>query len=154
MDPSMPFIKQQAVAVLTAEYKTTPQALAAIDKGLTDFYRDKPVQPAQLKQAVAEAQRIFSSSIFPEMKLDWRTHPDNIGHLYSTGCFRCHDGNHKSADGRLIRNDCDTCHTVLGEQNTVERMVTTQVAGFKHPVDLGDMKGVSCTDCHTGGVSP
>jgi len=37
-------------------------------------------------------QRVFTTNIFPEMKLDWRTHPNNVGHLYSRGCFRCHDG--------------------------------------------------------------
>ena len=25
---------------------------------------------------------------------------------------------------------------------------------FKHPVDIGDLKDVSCTDCHTGGTGP
>jgi hypothetical protein len=25
---------------------------------------------------------------------------------------------------------------------------------FKHPVDLGDLTAVNCSDCHTGGVSP
>jgi len=154
LDASMPFIKQQAVAALTGDYKTTPQALDDISKSLTAFYKDKPVPPGDLQEAIKETQHIFSSYFFPEMKVDWRTHPDNVGHLYYPGCFRCHDGNHKSTDGRVIRNDCDTCHTMLGEQNTVERMITTQEVAFKHPVDLGDMKGVSCTDCHTGGVAP
>src|SRR6266568_9288838 len=36
---------------------------------------------------------------FPEMKVDWRTHPDNVGHFYSQGCFRCHDNQHASRDG-------------------------------------------------------
>jgi hypothetical protein len=25
---------------------------------------------------------------------------------------------------------------------------------FQHPVDLGDLTQVSCSDCHTGGQSP
>jgi len=25
---------------------------------------------------------------------------------------------------------------------------------FKHPVDLGDMTQVNCSDCHSGGVGP
>jgi hypothetical protein len=25
---------------------------------------------------------------------------------------------------------------------------------FKHPVDLGDMTAVNCSDCHSGGVGP
>jgi hypothetical protein len=27
----------------------------------------------------------------------------NVGHFYFNGCFRCHDGQHVSADGRVIR---------------------------------------------------
>jgi hypothetical protein len=26
------------------------------------------------------------------------------------GCFRCHDENHKSNDGKVIAQDCATCH--------------------------------------------
>jgi len=32
--------------------------------------------------------------------------------------------------------------------------VTTQAAKFQHPVDIGDLTQVSCSDCHTGGVGP
>ncbi len=65
---------------------------------------------------VLELQRIFRENIFPEMKVDWRTHPDNVGHYYFNGCFRCHDGNHKSKDGKVISKDCNSCHTVLSEE--------------------------------------
>ena len=41
--------------------------------------------------------------------------PQTTRHFYSTGCFRCHDGQHKSVDGSVIRSDCDTCHTILGQ---------------------------------------
>jgi hypothetical protein len=26
------------------------------------------------------------------------------------GCFRCHDDDHKSRDGKVIGQDCQTCH--------------------------------------------
>ena len=47
------------------------------------------------------------------MKVNWKTHPNNIGHFYIQGCFRCHDGNHVSKDGKVISKDCNSCHTVL-----------------------------------------
>ena len=34
------------------------------------------------------------------MKTDWRKFPDNIGHLYYRGCFRCHDGKHVNEQER------------------------------------------------------
>ena len=88
------------------------------------------------------------------MKVDWRTHPNNIGHLYFNGCFRCHDDNHVSAEGKVIPKDCNLCHTVLVEQEKTVNLASLPGVQFKHPVDLGDMTAVTCTDCHTGGVSP
>jgi hypothetical protein len=88
------------------------------------------------------------------MKLDWKTHPNNIGHFYFTGCFRCHDGQHVSSDGRVIRKDCDTCHSMLGEQEVATSLIASKGAPFKHPVEIGDLTQVSCSDCHTGGVGP
>ena len=46
-------------------------------------------------------QKIYQTNIFPEMKVDWRTHPDNIGHTLYPGCFRCHEGNHVSREGKV-----------------------------------------------------
>ncbi len=46
------------------------------------------------------------------MRVTWGTHINNLGHTDSPGCFRCHDDNHKTADGEVIRQDCDLCHTI------------------------------------------
>jgi len=160
IDPSLPYVKQQSVQVLTAEYKTTPDAMQAITTAIPAFYREKYPQVAgtkqtQIKAAVADLQRIFRTTIFPEMKVDWRTHPNNVGHFYFQGCFRCHDGNHVSKDGRTISKDCDSCHTMLAQQEGVKSLVaSTAGVPFKHPVDLGDLTAVNCSDCHSGGVGP
>jgi hypothetical protein len=45
------------------------------------------------------------------MRVGWGTYPTNIGHIAFPGCFRCHDENHKAADGSVIRQDCELCHT-------------------------------------------
>ena len=98
-------------------------------------------------------QRIFKTTIFPEMKLDWRTHSNNVGHFYYQGCFRCHDGNHVSKDGKkTITKDCNVCHTLLAqEEGGVPTMGSAMGVGFKHPVEIGDFAGVNCSDCHNGG---
>jgi nitrate/TMAO reductase-like tetraheme cytochrome c subunit len=159
MDAALPFIKQQAVTVLTNTYATTEAAMEGIATDLHTFYLtkypdlDKNKQD-QIRGAIAEVQRIYRSTTFPEMKLDWKTHPNNIGHFYFPGCFRCHDGQHVSSDGRAIRKDCDLCHSILGQQEGATTLITSEGAPFKHPVDLGDLTQVSCTDCHTGGVGP
>jgi len=159
LDASLPFMKQEAVTVLTANYATTDAGLQGIAKGIDDFYETKYPAVAKTKQleirnAVAELQQIFQHTTFPEMKLNWQTHPNNLGHYYYSGCFRCHDGQHVSADGRVISKDCNQCHTMMSETEGVASAVTTALPTFKHPVDIGDLTQVNCADCHTGGVGP
>jgi len=152
IDASLPFVKRQAVEVLTANYSTTEEAVAAISRNLDAFYRESyPDVYARksdaIRSAIAEVQRVYQTYLFPEMKVDWRTHPNNIGHYYSQGCFRCHDGQHKSADGRVIRNECNICHTTLDQTNG-GTSVAVRDGAFTHPVDLGDLSNLSCTACH------
>jgi nitrate/TMAO reductase-like tetraheme cytochrome c subunit len=159
LDTSLPFIKQQAVTVLTGNYATTEAALQGIAKGIDDFYESKYPDVAKNKQleirnAVAETQQIFQHTTFPEMKVNWQTHPNNLGHYYSNGCFRCHDGQHVSSDGRVISKDCNQCHSLMSESQGPSSVPTAGAATFQHPVDIGDLTQVNCADCHTGGVGP
>ncbi len=159
LDISLPFLKQQSVAALTGSYKDTDAAMQGIAKTVFEFYNGKYPDLAKTKQpeirnAIDELQRIYKLTFFPEMKVDWRTHPNNIGHLYFNGCFRCHDGNHVSPEGKIIPKGCNTCHTVFSQQENAVNIASAPGVDFKHPVDLGDMTQVNCSDCHTGGVSP
>ncbi|HEY1272382.1 MAG TPA: NapC/NirT family cytochrome c [Terriglobales bacterium] len=159
LDVSLPFLKQQAVAVLTNPYPSTEAAMEGIATDLHKFYLTKypdidKNKQNEIRNAITEVQRIYKSTTFPEMKLDWKTHPNNIGHYYFPGCFRCHDGQHVSADGRTIRKDCEICHSMLGQQEGSESMASLKGVDFKHPIDIGDLTQMSCNDCHTGGVGP
>ena len=159
IDASLPFIKQQGVQVLTADYKTTADAEKAIADNINKFYQDKYPQVAStkadsIKGSVAELQRIYRTTIFPDMKVNWKTHPNNIGHFYFPGCFRCHDGNHVSKGGKVISKDCNSCHTVLDQEEGGAHLAPMASVSFKHPVDIGDLNGVTCSDCHNGGVGP
>jgi hypothetical protein len=163
LDASLPFIKQESVTVLTGTYATTDAAMQGIAGGIQDFYEKKYPDVAKTKQleirnAVAEVQQIFKRTTFPEMKLNWQTHPNNLGHFYSTGCFRCHDGQHVSADGRVISKDCEQCHTLMSQTDgtAIAAMTPASPAApqFQHPIDIGDLTQVNCADCHTGGTGP
>ena len=151
LDPSLPYLKKQAVEILSKPYDTTPQAIAGISSGLADFYSKNYADVyAQKRQsvdgAIAEVQRIFQTYFFPEMKTDWQTHPNNIGHLYFSGCFRCHDGDHVSKDGKVITNNCNVCHTMIYDSANPEASVKT--GPFIHPVDLGSLADRKCEFCH------
>lgn len=159
LDPSLPYLKQQAVAVLSATFDNTGSALQGIAKNLREFYETKYPEVAKSKEleirdAIDEVQRIYQRTTFPEMKVNWQTHPNNIGHLYFSGCFRCHDGEHVSADGKVIPKDCDTCHTVVSHHQGTAGISSEERQTFQHPIDIGDLTQVNCADCHTGGASP
>ena len=152
LDPSVPYLKRKAVEVLSNYYDTTPQALSSIDKGLNEFYQKnyKDVysqKQVAIKGAVTEIQRLFQTYFFPEMKTNWETHPNNIGHLYSSGCFRCHDGEHISNTGKVITNDCNVCHTMLFDSAGPPEK-NAKIGPFEHPVDLGALAAYKCEHCH------
>ena len=119
----LPFIKKKAMEVLNIEYPDQAAASLQIPQALEAFYRTTyPEIYAQKKQLVESAatavKEIYLRNVFPQMKITWGTHPNHIGHSgndLSGGCFRCHDGNHKAADGRVISNDCESCHTILAQ---------------------------------------
>jgi hypothetical protein len=124
ISPALPFIKRQAVAALKREYPDQATGSREIAASLENFYRTSypqvfTRQAAELKNAVSAVQAIYQQNVFPDMKITWGTYPNNLGHTDFPGCFRCHDGNHTSADGRTISNDCATCHDLLavGEKN-------------------------------------
>lgn len=112
---TLPYIKKEGLAVLKQEYPDRDAARRQIAASLTAFYQSKyPQLYAQdrkrVDEAIAAVQNIFARNVFPDMKITWGTYANNLGHMDAPGCFRCHDGNHASADGRTIPNDCGTCH--------------------------------------------
>lgn len=156
LDASVPFLKQQSVRVLSQTYNSTEEALNAIANGLNEFYRTNYNHlyerdgGASIRGAVAEVQRIYQRNFFPEMKTDWQSHPNNIGHYYFQGCFRCHDGQHVSGTGQVISSDCNTCHTTLDQSPELSAATSAPGGAFQHPVDLGKLSSLNCTVCHKG----
>jgi len=142
LDAQIPNIKKLAVAALTAEYATTAEALQGIATKV----------PAA---AVAEVQKIFQANFFPEMKVTWRQYPNNIGHTIFPGCYRCHDGKHKSTTGKVISHDCNSCHSIIAQGSGPQgRQISAAGLEFQHPVDIGDMwKEQNCAECHSGGLT-
>lgn len=158
IDSRLPFIKKVSFELLNKPYKSNEEAYGAITAGIKNYYAMNYPAIASTKSdainnAVKAVRDIYSKNNFPEMKTTWSTHPDNIGHFYWPGCFRCHDGKHKSADGRVISKDCDLCHLVIGQKQ--ENILTgTRVSGFVHPVDIGDeLVKTNCSDCHMAAES-
>ncbi len=156
IDKRIPTIKGIGEKVLSAEYKTTPLALEKIAEDVWDYYRGNypdsvKTQHAEIEAAVDEMRARFQQNIFPEMKIFWTTYPDNIGHLYFPGCFRCHDGKHVTEYGETLSKDCKTCHLILSRRmnGKLEETLDPQGLDFRHPVDIGEAwKEMLCFECH------
>ncbi len=154
LDLELPFVKAKSVEVLAKPYTTNDEAVAAIAADFTAFYQTTypaiyKAKTASIDGAVAELQRIYQIYFFPEMKTDWKASPNNIGHLNAQGCFRCHDGQHFSNDGKVIRNECSVCHTTI-DQTFGGKTYTPPDGKFSHPVKLGDRNTFQCASCHQG----
>jgi hypothetical protein len=106
----LPFARKRSVEVLTATYPDRDTAQKEIAQRLRAAYGAQ--SGPDVDQLVKAVQFLQARSVFPAMKVTWGTHPDNLGHTDAQGCFRCHDDQHKSADGRVISQDCALCHEV------------------------------------------
>jgi hypothetical protein len=156
IDRALPFIKKVAVELLERPYKTKEEAKETIAKEITAYYAKNYPAVASAKaeaiqKAIGHIQDIYHRNFFPAMKVSWSTYPDHIGHFYSPGCFRCHDGRHKTPEGKVISKDCGLCHEVLGQ---VQENIPAgkRVTEFVHPVDIGDeLYKSNCSDCHMAG---
>ncbi|MBK7259041.1 MAG: NapC/NirT family cytochrome c [Ignavibacteriae bacterium] len=154
---ALPHIREKAIEALKQEYTSTEVAMDSIALQLKEFYATEypslgADQRASIDAAVQETQRQYKMNFFPKMRVRWSAYPNNIGHMTDLGCFRCHDGNHASADGRVISKDCNTCHTILYQGTDIVPQ-TLAVGGlpFQHPEDIGDgWNEMNCVECHSG----
>ncbi len=116
---ALPFIKKRGLEILKQQYATQQEADTKIPAALAQYYRqnypdDYSRHGAEVSQAGIALAGIFNRNVFPEMKVNWGTYPNNIGHTDFPGCFRCHDGSHATTDAaQNIPQDCSTCHNLL-----------------------------------------
>ncbi|OGU28535.1 MAG: hypothetical protein A2057_02305 [Ignavibacteria bacterium GWA2_35_9] len=156
IDSDLPYIKSIGVTALEKLYTEKEIALDSIKLIINDFYQNNYPLIAEKKKksiekSIKEIQNIYSRNYFPEMKVSWKRFPNHIGHMYSPGCFRCHDGNHISDDGVVLSKDCNVCHTILAQQYEHGSLrVSLEGVEYEHPVDIGNSwKEINCSDCHS-----
>ncbi len=148
LNPNTPWVKSKVVAALVKPYSSKAEAEQAIANSLREAYPD----PAQANPIINEAQAIYRENFFPEVKVDWQTHPDFVGHKNWNGCFRCHDGKHVAADGKMSikASDCRSCHLILA-QGSGEALEQINAKGHDFIHIDAPYSEFSCVDCHTGG---
>jgi len=158
IDALLPYIKREAIRVLVAPYPDPITARSEIANRLTEFYRRHypavwSAKRSRIETAINRVQEIYGYTFYPEMRVDWRTYPDNIGHLYAPGCFRCHDGRHRNRYGDTIGRDCKTCHDFLSPVRHEAGHSLIRKGEFVHPFELtGIHATLMCHRCHTGAL--
>lgn len=165
---TLPWVKLLSVDTLSADYATRDFAHAGIDKNVRAFYAERyPDLAATRAQDVTRLidglEAIYDANVFPEMKVSWKSYPNNLGHRNSPGCFRCHDGQHVSPEGRVLVSDCTVCHTqpqrgAPSVDGTVAPGPATQdwhpwQTPEKH-LKIEKHKNILCSECHIAGRRP
>lgn len=157
VDATLPYMKREAVKALETDYANEEAAETSIRKKLEDFYKEKYPQVYEQKKESIETSvqaliNLYKVNFFPEMKASWKSYPDNIGHLISPGCFRCHDNKHKTAQGKVLSNQCTLCHTIIEQGVPGSTEKNADGLPFRHPEESEEgWKEGSCVECHTGG---
>ena len=125
----LPFVHKEGLELLKATYASQAEARAKIPAQLVAFYQSSnpavlTTKAALVKAAGDELATLYSQNVFPDMKVTWGTHPNNIGHMSYPGCFRCHDGDHVSKAGKAITQDCANCHNLLAVEEAKPKVLS------------------------------
>ena len=166
----IPGIQQKGAEVLRGEYASQQEGLTAIG-GLDTYYKNEfpeyySSNSEKVKQAIEVLQKIYTDSVFIEQKVDWNSHPTNVGHIASPGCFRCHDGKHLNAENEAIRLECNLCHSIPVVAGPQDFLTNIEISRGLEPethfnpnwIAMHNQAiGPSCSNCHTtedpGGTS-
>lgn len=126
----LPFAKKHALELLQQKYASQQEAEVKIREGFRALYESShPQRRGDVDRAASSIAAIYLRNVFPDLKVDWGTYANNLGHTESPGCFRCHDGNHTTKNGKTIAQDCAGCHDVLAvEENDPEILTKLNLA--------------------------
>jgi nitrate/TMAO reductase-like tetraheme cytochrome c subunit len=162
VDPAIPGIHGRGVEVLSANYTTQAeglQGIAALDEyyqaNHADFYN---ANKEKITAAVQAIQNVYTESVFIDQKVDWNTHPNNLGHVDAPGCFRCHDGKHLDANQQAIRLECNLCHAIPVISSAQDFLTKIEISRGPEPESHRNPNWINlhrssfdatCANCHT-----
>ncbi len=167
---SIPEIREKGVEALRGDYATPADAQAGIAK-LESYYEGNypefyEINPGKIADAIQVLQQIYADSVFIDQKVTWDSHPTNVGHIDSPGCFRCHDGKHLDNQQQAIRLECNVCHSIPVVAGAEDFLTRIEISRGPEPeshlnpnwIALHNQAfGASCAACHTmddpGGTS-
>ena len=156
IDKTLPYIKNLSVQAMEGHANSTETAYKDMRAFILEFYaasypdvlKNKKVE---IEKSIGAVYDIYKRNYFPYMGANWKRYPNNIGHMYSAGCYRCHDGKHVSPEGKVISKDCNVCHAVASQKapgftNTANNYGEIN---FIHPGGIDKLiKVKNCPECH------
>ena len=124
LDPSVPYLRKLAIPLLAREDRPREGAEEELRGELAAAYQESypALRPSDevIARAAAGLATLYRRNIYPDMKIGWDTYPTHLGHRGEDedqrGCFRCHNDEHATADGRKLSQDCELCHEMLVEE--------------------------------------
>jgi uncharacterized membrane protein YidH (DUF202 family) len=153
LDRHIPYMKRDAVAILSTAYGSREKARRGIAEHVRHLFPTDDADMTSERQdgIIATLTALHDKNDFPDQGASWRTYPTHLGHKTSPGCFRCHDDRHRAADGKVISRDCRLCHDLVHQAHGEDAYgpVTFRTRDFEHPpgeaIPYGDRL---CPECH------
>ncbi|MDD5468477.1 MAG: NapC/NirT family cytochrome c [Anaerolineales bacterium] len=167
---NIPEIRLKAVEAYSKLYGTVEEGVNGI-AGIAGYYQVYypefyAANRESLEQAISALQEAYRQSVFPEQNSNWTTHPNNVGHKDSPGCFRCHDGKHLDQQDQAIRLECNLCHAIPVVAGPRDFVADLEISRGPEPESHKNANWISlhhqvfdpsCESCHTtanpGGVN-
>jgi formate-dependent nitrite reductase cytochrome c552 subunit len=127
---TLPYLKKKSLEALKASYATSEEAAAKIPNAIAEYYKQShpdvyAARTADVQAAGRHVAEIYSRNVFPELNVTWGTYQNNLGHDPAPGCFRCHDEQHKTPDGKTITQDCAACHEAIAVDEASPEVLKT-----------------------------
>ncbi len=117
IDKGLPYIKREAMAALNGPSGSLDEAYNKVEE-IEGFYQTNypglsTSNQASISTAIEVLKEVARLTTFPEMNVNWQTYVNNISHVESLGCLRCH-GKLVAVDGvqqgQTVNADCTLCH--------------------------------------------
>ncbi|MFN2177273.1 MAG: c-type cytochrome domain-containing protein, partial [Anaerolineales bacterium] len=158
----IPEIRSKSLGAYSEVFNSTQMGLNNIE-GLVGYYQTYHPDYFQdnqdkIAEAVEALKNAYATSVFPQQNSDWTTHPNNIGHKDSPGCFRCHDGKHLNAEKEAIRLECNLCHSIPVVAGPYDFVADIEISRGPEPQSHLNENWISmhhqvydetCQNCHT-----
>ncbi len=131
----LPYIRREGLRILTEKtYDSHDEARAGIAAAVRAFYAENYPDLAgssEVEQAGVALGDAYTWNNFPHMKVTWNLYPNQIGHVESPGCFRCHSNKMRTEDGARVGRRCSTCHEIVAEEESDSPLL--QQLGLQQP---------------------